>query len=248
MAVGSLKTEGFLAQPKKRRNDMAGIIENFCGKLKELLEAVSESEEIFAHGQQLLGQFALEPIFLKEILTLQVAGDNSTSVMYSPDTNEVTLFREAEGLFSLRLYVWDPAVSYPIHSHGAWGIVSCVAGAIQERKFQRLDDGSKLGYARLKESARSVLKPGETTTILPLNQGIHQMDSVVQEHSSISLHLYGKPVRRGFLEFFNPHKHSVYQVTYPVLNNRLYALKALGAIREDWTVELLEQTVQDKSH
>lgn len=226
---------------------MDGLLENFCGQLKEMLDKASGPEEIFARGRRMLGRFALEPVFLKDILSRQVSGEHSTSVMYTPDTNEITLFREPDGLFSLRLYVWDPAVSYPIHSHGAWGIVSCVAGEILERKFQRLDDGARPGYARLKESSRSVLKPGATTTILSLDQGIHQMDSAVRAHSSVSLHLYGKPVRRGFLEFFNPHKDSVYRVTYPGLNNRLYALQALGAIREDWTAEVLEQASGDKN-
>jgi predicted metal-dependent enzyme (double-stranded beta helix superfamily) len=226
---------------------MGKLLETFCGELRCLFETSSAMEEAMVQVRQLLGRFAVKPVFLRDVLSRQVAGDNVGSVMYTPDTNEVTLFRDPDGLFSLRLYVWDPAVSYPIHSHGSWGIVSCVAGAIQERKFQRLDDGARPGYARLKESARSVLKHGEITTILPLDQGIHQMDGVVQEHASVSLHLYGKPVRRGFLEFFNPHKDSVYRVTYPGLNNRLYALQALGAIREDWTAEILEQAAGDKS-
>jgi len=45
---------------------------------------------------------------------------------------------------------------------------------------------------------------------------------------------------------FNLHKDSVYRVTFPAMNVRIYALKALGAIKEDWAGEVLKQASADR--
>ncbi|MFX4262268.1 hypothetical protein ACOBQJ_08700 [Pelotomaculum propionicicum] len=218
------------------------LINSFCTELRELLKSTDSQPEIFNRGRQLLSGLALKPLFLKEVLRRFATDDEFLkNRLLTADPNEITIYVDPAGHFSLRLYVWDPAVSYPVHSHGSWGVVACVAGEILERRFKLLERGSTPGCAKLKESARAVLKPGETTTVLPLDQGIHQMEAVVKEYSSISLHLYGKSIRRGFLEFFDLQKDSVYRIMNPYLYGRACALRALGAIGEDWAAEILGQ-------
>lgn len=223
------------------------LMKSFYAELRELLGSTNSQSEIFHHGRRLLSDLALKPLFLKEILKRFVTDDEFLkSRQLTVDPNEITIFVDPAGLFSLRLYVWDPAVSYPVHSHGSWGVVACVSGEILERKFKVLDKGDPPGFAKIRESGRAVLKPGNTTTVLPLDQGIHQMEAVVKERSSISLHLYGKAVRRGFLECYDLQKGSVYRVMNPYLYGRICALRALGAIGEDWAAEILGQTSADK--
>jgi len=226
------------------------LISSLCDEVREMLETTDNQEDIFSRGRKLVSGLALKPVFLKEIFRKFVVDDDFLmSRALTPDPNEVTLYIDPYRLFSLRLYIWDPAVSYPAHDHGSWGIVSCVAGEILERKYQRVDDGSKPGYAKIREVKSAVLKPGETTVVLPLNQGIHKMQSVYKGSPSISLHLYGKPlIRRGYLECYNIHKDTVYRVMSPYRYGRAYVLKALGSIKEDWPVEILEQALMDKSY
>lgn len=226
---------------------MGDLLTSFSMEIKELLHSTTEQYEIFIEGRRLLAGLAGKPVFLQEILTKLATDDEFLLNRRSPtDPNEVTLFKDKDGLFSLRLYIWDPAITYSVHSHGSWGIVCCLAGAVEERKYERLDDKSRPGYARLRETGRFVLKPGETSTVLPLDLGIHKMDSFVGEHSTVSLHLYGKAVRQGYMEQFNLHKDAVYRVTFPHMNERVYALKALGAIKEDWSGDILEKACGDR--
>lgn len=225
---------------------MENSLKSLCGNVRKLLNSTGEMDEFHARGQKLLGDFINRTEFLKELMLKIATDDVYLKSRWMPtDPNEITLYRDKAGLFSLRLYIWDPAISYPVHSHGAWGVVSCVAGEIVERRYKRQDDGSKPGYAKISETGRVVLKPGETTTVLPLNEGIHRMGSNLDNQSSVSLHLYGRAERPGYLEFFNPHKDTSYRVFTPVYNNRVYALKALGAIQEEWSVDILKTASRD---
>jgi predicted metal-dependent enzyme (double-stranded beta helix superfamily) len=218
-----------------------------CTELGELLQSTDSQSEIFNRSRVLLSDLALKPLFLKEIFRKYVADDEFLKTrQLTFDPNEVTIFVDPAGQFSLRLYVWDPAKSYPVHSHGSWGVVAGVAGAILERKFKIMDQRDQPDFVKLRESGRAILKPGDTTTVLPLDLGIHQMDAAVKEHASVSLHLYGKSVRRGYLECFDPQKDSVYRIMNPHLYGRVMALRALGAIGEDWAAEILNQAAADK--
>lgn len=223
------------------------LMKSFCAELRELLESTNSQSGIFHRSRQLVSDLALKPLFLKEVFRRYATDDEFLkNRQLTVDPNEITIFADPSGLFSLRLYVWDPAVSYPVHSHGSWGVVACVSGEILERKFKVLDKGDPPGFAKILESGRAVIKPGDTTTVLPLERGIHQMEAVAKEHSSISLHLYGKAVRRGFLECYDLQKDSVYRVMNPYLYGRVCALRALGSIGEDWAAEILSQAVADK--
>lgn len=220
---------------------------SFCTELGELFQTSDSQPEIFRRGRALLSDLALKPLFLKEIFRKYVTDDEFLKTrQLTVDPNEITIFVDPAGQFSLRLYIWDPAKSYPVHSHGSWGIVAGVAGAILERKFKIADQGERPDFVKLRESGRAILKPGDTTTVLPLDLGIHQMDAVVKEHASVSLHLYGKSVRRGYLECFDPQKDSVYRIVNPHLYGRVIALRALGAMGEDWAAEILNQAAADK--
>lgn len=223
------------------------FIELFCQEVRELLQSTENPEEIFARCRPMVSGLAQKPLFLKEIFAKYATDDEFLlNRPLTVDPNEVVLFIDPDRRFSLRLYIWDPAVSYPIHAHGSWGVVSCVTGEILERKYQRRDDGSRPGYADIRQVSEAVLRPGGTTVIFPLNQGIHQMGSLSQDSSSISLHLYGKAVRRGYLECFNIHKKTVYRVMSPHLYGSACVLKALGTIREDWAADILETAAMGK--
>jgi predicted metal-dependent enzyme (double-stranded beta helix superfamily) len=220
---------------------------SFCAELRVLLQSTKSQSEIFRRGRVLLSSLALKPIFLKEVLRKYVTDDEFLKKRrLTFDPNEITIFVDPDGLFSLRIYVWDPAMSYPVHSHGSWGVVAGVAGEILERKFKIIDKGDRPGFAKLQESSKGFLKPGDTTTVLPLDLGIHRMEPAVKEPASISLHLYGKAVRSGYLECYDLQKNSSYRVMNPFIYGKACAIRALGAIGEDWAAEFLGQAVADK--
>lgn len=223
------------------------LVKSFCGEIRQLLQSADNQAEIFTRGREIISRMALKPVFLKEIFFRYAIDDDFLmNRLLTVDPNEVTIFVDPARLFSLRLYIWDPARTYPIHAHGAWGIVSCVTGAIVERKYERIDGGAQPGHAEIRELSRGTLKPGETTVVLPLDQGIHGMESASPDTPSVSLHLYGPAVRRGYLECFDLHKKTVYKVIPPHLYGRACVLRALGGVEEDWAADILGKAALDK--
>jgi predicted metal-dependent enzyme (double-stranded beta helix superfamily) len=97
--------------------------------------------------------------------------------------------------FSLQVFVWPPGTETKIHDHSSWGVYSCVVGSVLEERYERLDDGSRLGHARLKKNWQLMWSREDgTSSVLPHDGGIHRVgnpgDSV-----AISVHLYGPRLR-----------------------------------------------------
>jgi predicted metal-dependent enzyme (double-stranded beta helix superfamily) len=56
-----------------------------------------------------------------------------------------------DGSFSLQVLVWPPGTGTKIHDHSSWGAYCCAVGSVLEERYERLDDGSRPEYARLKK-------------------------------------------------------------------------------------------------
>ena len=98
---------------------------------------------------------------------------------------------EEEGAYSLQIFVWPAGTGTKIHDHSAWGVYRSVAGTLLERRYERLDDGSRPDHARLEESWRLRWSPEDgASTVLPGDGGIHSMTNPGEE-LTISVHLYG---------------------------------------------------------
>ena len=98
---------------------------------------------------------------------------------------------EAEdGAYSLKVFVWPPGTGTVIHDHSSWGACYCVLGTLLEERYERLDDGSQIDYARLKKVWQSWWSPEDgTSTVLPGDGGIHRVGNP-GEVTAISVHLY----------------------------------------------------------
>jgi hypothetical protein len=60
-----------------------------------------------------------------------------------------------------------------------------------EERYERLDDGSRLNHARLKQAWRlSWSREDGVSTVLPHDEGIHRVGNLGGK-TAISLHLYG---------------------------------------------------------
>jgi hypothetical protein len=69
-----------------------------------------------------------------------------------------------------------------------------VVGSVLEERYERLDDGSRVEYARLKK-AWQLSWSGEdgVSTVLPRDGGIHRVGNPGGE-TAISVHLYGPKI------------------------------------------------------
>lgn len=217
--------------------------EVFVTEIGKLLKDSDNLKTIFAEGRKILEEFIQSREWFESLLGKLIA-DNAyaKSKWIDTDFNELKLYKDPAGMFSVRGFFWEPGVAYPIHDHGSWGIIGVKANKVLERKFVRLDDGSHSGYADIKESGRRALSPGETSFIMPLDKGIHQMSA--EKDIAFSLHLYGRPARRGFINYFDENTKQVRRVYNGSLKARILAGKMLAAnpdkVAEKILVESLE--------
>lgn len=93
--------------------------------------------------------------------------------------------------YSLQVFVWPPGSRTRIHDHTSWGAYCCVVGSVLEERYERLDDGSQPGHARLKKlwQLRWSREDG-ASTVLPREGGIHRVGNT-SDAPAISVHLYG---------------------------------------------------------
>jgi predicted metal-dependent enzyme (double-stranded beta helix superfamily) len=96
-----------------------------------------------------------------------------------------------DGAYSLKVFVWPSGTGTMIHDHSSWGAYACAAGTVFEERYERLDDGSRLDYARLKKVWQLRWCPEDgASTVLPGDGGIHRVGNP-GEGTAISVHLYG---------------------------------------------------------
>jgi hypothetical protein len=178
-------------------------------------------------GRGLIGRLAGESGWFGEVLERIILdpkyqADQRESIW----PNEITIYRCPE--FTLLAYLWQPRQADLIHDHGSWGVIGVMAGPILERKYDRLDDGSREGYAEVNERTSHVLGKGQGTSVLPLDKGIHRMENI-GTGVGITLNAYGKSVRKGYIQFFDPESRSCWKAYAP---SRLKQILAVHALRD----------------
>jgi len=207
-------------------------LEDFAQEFEALASSEREHEVLLEKGQAILRKLLPNQQFVCDLLAEILSSEHFPDHIYrTVDSHDFTLYRSPQGSFSLKLYVWVPSLRYPIHDHGAWGVVGAYVNEVTVIKYQRLDDGSLPGYARLREKERQTLRPGETTSVLPLDQGIHWTGGLGKS-IALSLHAYGRALRKGYIQRFDIEASSAYPMCTPTLDKTLFAVRALGALGE----------------
>ena len=217
-------------------------LEEFCRRFSTLLKENSPQPEFFSAGQELLREVLHDPRWFGDFLGRLIHDRkfyNQQEATFYP--NEITLHRSSGPYFSVLAYIWEPHSSSAVHDHGSWGLVGSLIHRVQETKYRRLDDGQIEGYAELQEVSSRVIEPGETTFVLPLDKGIHEMKSLDQR--VVSLNVYGKSVRLGYLQFFYPSQKKVERVYPPKLFKKVLAIRVLGSISQPWAEEILKASL-----
>jgi Predicted metal-dependent enzyme of the double-stranded beta helix superfamily len=219
-------------------------LEQFGEQFSVLLKQNPEWPEILQKGSEMLSELVLNKDWLQPILSRLILDEAFLQSQWqSIDPNDIQIYRNPEKLFSVRAFIWEPNVTYPIHDHGAWGIVGAHINQIRERKFARMDDGQNDEYAELKQTADATLSPGEITHVLAMNGGIHQMQAV-NGLTAVTIHVYGAPVRKGYIHYFNPHNNTAHRVYPPSIDKKILAIRTLGSVSEAWAEDILARALQ----
>ncbi len=204
-----------------------------CSRWSKELERLSDDESRVELIKHELPDLLRDKPFFAEIFEGIKKGDPypdvRTATMFD---NELMLFADHRRHFSVRLFLWGPGEFVPIHDHNSWGVFGCVAGKIEVLKYKREDDGPREGYARLTETQRFKLRPGETDFTLPLNQGIHQIGNPGEE-TSVSLSIYGRPIKRPYINGFDIYKRQIYRIFSPKTKKKKLAMEVLKNFNRD---------------
>jgi len=204
----------------------------------------SEREEgVLEKGGALISGLSLNSGFVDDCLTkILIDNDFMAGQKDSVWPNEITVYRHSDRLFSLLMYIWDSDLADAIHDHNAWGIIGVARGTLEETKYRRLDDGSREDYAELEPLATNTLQPGQVTSVLPLNGGIHQMRNIHQG-LSVTFNAYGPPVKRGYIRFYDREKRTAKEAYSPRTLKRVLAARALLA-QSERAEDVLEQALR----
>jgi predicted metal-dependent enzyme (double-stranded beta helix superfamily) len=207
-------------------NELQTIFDRWSKSLQEQKET---EKRIFYIGREMPALLMNRRLFA-QILTNIVKGKNYPDARQATMfTNEFILFISSRRLFSVRLYIYEPGQYTPIHDHNSWGVYGCVSNRIEVIRYRREDDETEPGYARLSEIERPVLQPGETASVLPLNDGIHRAGNPGGKNS-VMLCVYGTPIRRLYVNQYDHEQKRVSRLYPPRLRKKMLATRALESI------------------
>jgi predicted metal-dependent enzyme (double-stranded beta helix superfamily) len=203
--------------------------ETFCDRIQKMLAEEKPVLRKIENGRELVSELTSRQDwffdYLKKTILEPAAGTQKPGIW----PNEYALFRSPDKSFVVLAYIWDAGLADVVHDHGSWGIIGTLVAKLGEKKYERIDDGKQEGYADIRQTASGVYGPGETTCVLPLNEGLHAMDNPT-DGIAVSVNVYGKTIGRGYTQFFDPAKKTVTRIYPPRTLKEVLAVKTLAAI------------------
>jgi len=204
--------------------------DEFAEEFEGLVASERDHQNLLERGQAVLTKLLPNKELAKGVLAQLLSSESLPYHMLSTtDNHDFLLHRSPKGSFSLRLYVWEPGSHHHIHDHGSWGVVGAYVNELLVIRYRRVDDGTNEGYAKLVSQERRILQEGQTSSVLPFDDGIHWTGSSGY-HLAMSIHAYGRALRRGYILGFDLDKDSTYKLCTPRLEKSLLAAKALGVL------------------
>ncbi len=220
-------------------------LSKFLESLTTLLREEPSTTEKIRQARALLSRLTASGDWFRENMARLIL-DQTWRANQRPSIwpNEVSIAWSVDPNFSMLAYIWEPGMVDTVHDHGSWGVVATLFGSVDEIKYSRLDDGSREGFADLRPHSPIVMNPSETTAILPLDAGIHRLGNLAQGYS-ITIHVYGKPVRWGSIRYFYPEEKRVTVVYPPPIHKAALAIRSLADIHTPWAEDLLNTVLME---
>jgi predicted metal-dependent enzyme (double-stranded beta helix superfamily) len=163
---------------------MTTFLANSPNELRSICELPTGSA--LPRAARFLADLVKEPAFLgSQVLPLL------RKARYAEGWYVARRYDARDGAYSLKVFVWPPGTATNIHDHSSWGAYACASGTLLEERYQRLDDGSQTGYARLSKAWQLTWSPDDgASTVLPGGGGIHRVGNP-GESPAVSVHPYG---------------------------------------------------------
>ena len=110
-----------------------------------------------------------------------------------PNHGSYLLYQGESGL-QVTTVVWAPGEHLGPHDHHTWGMIGVLDNTLTETRYQRVDDRSCEGFAKLELDRTAQSRPGEITLLVPDVDEIHQMDNHT-DRPTVEVHVYGTDLR-----------------------------------------------------
>jgi len=158
--------------------------------------------------------------------------------------NEILLYMNPKRIFSVRMFLFGAEEFTPIHDHNSWGMTGSVINALTVIRYRREDVGSVEGCARIHETDRLTLAPGEIEYTLPLNEGIHATGNATKD-PMVMVSVYGSPVRRLYVNRYDAEKNRVHKMYSPRMKKKLLAKSTLRFVNRRTTHQHMDNDHKD---
>jgi len=142
--------------------------------------------------------------------------------------NEVVLWRDPDGCFSLRMSIWTGEFDSFIHDHNAIGVTGCWLGKILVENYE-IKEWISEERVKLELKEKLTLNKNDTTFVRPQDSGIHRVDRAEGDFA-ISLSAYGRPLPRGYIRKFDPATGEISKIYPPARAQKSWAQKLLEII------------------
>jgi predicted metal-dependent enzyme (double-stranded beta helix superfamily) len=206
---------------------------SICSRWSEIIASfITKQETIVFFQNELPGLLSNRQLFAKILDQISKGATHPELRQAMMFENEYLLYLNSNRRFSLRMFIFGPGEYTPIHDHNSWGVAGNVSGSLEVVKYAREDDGSLEEFARLRESDRYQLVPGEIELTLPLEAGIHQTGNPNSE-TIIMISVYGPPIRRLYSNRFDMANNRVRKIYPARLKKKMLASQALQTLKAE---------------
>jgi predicted metal-dependent enzyme (double-stranded beta helix superfamily) len=171
---------------------MTYSLEQYVQDLRNITAQETDPVRITDRVEPLAKKFAKEPgWFRPEYRECDEEQGFGVHLLHEEPNHDLAVF----------LISWLPNRGTTPHNHGTWAVVVGMEGQEQEVSYDRLDDGSKHGYADLKRGGAQVMTAGDVARCYP--EHIHSVWNVGKD-ISMSLHTYGRHINFTGRSEFDP--------------------------------------------
>ena len=158
-------------------------LDQFAADMAELVKSEPEQARLFERGAAYLERFIRNPNAISDEFKRPVGRGKR------PNHGSYALYR-CQGLF-ISSVVWGPGDYIKPHDHQTWGLIGILENAIQETRYRRVDDRAREDYAKIEKDRAMLMKPGETSLLVPGVDEIHRLDNF-SDRPTVEIHVYGK--------------------------------------------------------
>ena len=131
-----------------------------------------------ANGREAIGACLQRLAADKEIMARTGTRSTRRQGTHGMDIRGGELHKQPDGTLALMLARFPHEAETPIHNHHSWGVVCVVAGLDRYARWERVDDGSRPGYAEVRKEWERVLKPGDVVHFADTPGDIHSQQGV----------------------------------------------------------------------